>query len=99
MGTIPLRPTNPTVGLMPTIPLSDEGETTEPSVYVPTANAQRFAATAAPDPERDPEGLASSTEGLRVSPPRALQPLVECSPLKFAHSLRFVFPRITAPAV
>ena len=34
-----------------------------------------------------------------VWPPRPLQPLVECVERKFAHSLRFVLPRITAPGV
>src|SRR5947208_11297586 len=36
--------------------------------------------------------------GFSVCPPRALQPLEECVERKFAHSLRFVLPRITAPA-
>jgi hypothetical protein len=32
----------------------------EPSVSVPTAAAQRFADTAAPEPELDPDGLRST---------------------------------------
>ena len=32
-----------------------------------------------------------------VWPPRPLQPLVELNERKFAHSLRFAFPRMTAP--
>src|SRR5439155_6585000 len=55
-------------------------------------------AMAAPDPELDPDGLRSSTYGFFVWPRRPLQPLLECVDLKFAHSLRFVLPRITAPA-
>ena len=53
---------------------------------------------AAPVPELDPDVLRSSAYGLRHSPPRPDQPLVDCVERKFAHSLRFVFPRMTAPA-
>src|SRR5262249_47588845 len=98
IGTMPLRLTSPSVGLMPTSALLFDGETIDPSVSVPTAAAQRFAATAAPEPELEPDGLRSSAYGFLVSPPRPLQPLVECVDRKFAHSLRFVLPRITAPA-
>ena len=65
---------------------------------VPIATAHRFAATAAPDPELEPQGLRSSAYGLRHCPPRALQPLEERVERKFAHSDRFAFPRTTAPA-
>jgi hypothetical protein len=61
-------------------------------------DAARFAAIAAPEPELEPDGLRSSAYGFFVCPPRPLQPLVECVERKFAHSLRFVLPRITAPA-
>src|SRR5262249_27923286 len=98
MGTIPERLTSPSVGLMPTSALLLDGETTEPSVSVPIATAHRFAAAATPEPELDPEGLRSSAYGFFVWPPRPLQPLDECVDRKFAHSLRFVLPRITAPA-
>src|SRR5437773_5208121 len=70
----------------------------EPSVSVPTAAPHKLAATATPEPELEPEGLRSSTYGLRVWPPRALHPLVEWAPRKLAHSLKLVFPRMTAPA-
>jgi hypothetical protein len=60
MGTIPARPINPTVGLIPTTPFVDAGAVTDPSVSVPTASAQKFAETAAPEPELDPLGLRSS---------------------------------------
>ena len=60
MGMTPARLISPRVGLIPTKPLADDGQTTEPSVSVPTATAQRLAATAAPDPELDPQGLRSS---------------------------------------
>ena len=70
----------------------------DPSVSVPIAIAQRFAATAAPDPELDPQGFLSSTQGFFVCPPRLLHPLDERLDLKLAHSLKFVFPSNTAPA-
>src|SRR6476469_7310321 len=95
---MPERLTRPSVGLMPTSPLAEAGLTIEPSVSVPTASTQRLAAVAAPDPELDPLGLRSRTYGLRVWPPRPLQPLVEWLDRKLAHSLGFVWPRITAPA-
>src|SRR3954452_19101122 len=98
MGTIPARLTRPTVGLMPTSPQAEEGEVIDPSVSVPMAAAQRLAATATADPELDPDGHRSRAYGFRVWPPRPLHPLVECVDRKFAHSLRFVFPRMMAPA-
>src|SRR5882724_3014835 len=55
IGTMPLPGINPTVGLMPTSPLIEDGETTDPSVSVPTAAAHKLAAAAAPEPELDPE--------------------------------------------
>src|SRR5215467_6274798 len=95
---MPLRLSAPSVGLIPTRPLLFDGDTIEPSVSVPTPTAARFAAIAAPVPELDPDGLRSSAYGFFVCPPRPLQPLVECVERKFAHSLRFVLPSITAPA-
>ncbi len=59
IGTMPLRLIRPTVGLTPTMPFAEDGLTIEPSVSVPTAAAQRLAATAAPEPELDPHGLRS----------------------------------------
>ena len=98
IGTIPVLLTSPTVGLMPTRPLTFDGETIDPSVSVPTPTAARFAATATPVPELEPEGLRSRAYGLRVCPPRPLQPLDEWEERKFAHSLRLVFAISTAPA-
>src|SRR5947209_20032968 len=95
---IPAPGISPTVGLIPTSPHIDDGDTIEPSVSVPTAAAHRFAATAAAEPELEPLVFRSSAYGFRVNPPRPLHPLVECVERKFAHSLRFVLPRITAPA-
>src|SRR5918912_4183396 len=95
---MPVRLRRPSVGLIPTSPLLVEGDTIDPSVSVPTAAAERLAATAAPDPELDPDGLRSSAYGFFTCPPRPLQPLDECVERKFAHSLRFVLPSRTAPA-
>src|SRR5215472_13900510 len=86
MGTIPLRLMKPTVGFTPTSEHADAGETTDPSVSVPTATAHRLDATATAEPELDPEGLRSSAYGFRHWPPRPLQPLEEWLPRKFAHS-------------
>src|SRR5205823_13594925 len=99
MGMMPVRLTRPSVGLIPTSEFTLDGDTIEPSVSLPTAMAARFAAVAAADPELDPEGLRSSAYGFFVCPPRALQPLRECNERKLAHSLRFVLPRMTAPAL
>src|SRR5438093_4535015 len=82
---------------MPTSALLLEGDTIEPSVSLPIATAHSEAATAAPEPELDPDGLRSKAYGFFVWPPRPLHPLDECVDRKFAHSLRLVLPRITAP--
>src|SRR5438128_7494435 len=97
IGMMPERLTRPTVGLMPTSPFAEDGQTTDPSVSVPIATAQRLAATAAPEPELEPHGLRSSTQGFFVCKPRLLHPLVDLVDLKFAHSLKFVLPKSTAP--
>src|SRR5215211_9207717 len=69
-GTTPARLTSPSVGLMPTMPLTEDGQTIEPSVSVPTATAQRFADTATPEPELEPHGLRSGSYGFTHWPPR-----------------------------
>src|ERR1700688_88413 len=98
MGMMPQRLSNPSVGFMPTRPFAEDGQTTEPSVSVPTASAHRLADTAAPEPELEPQGLRSRAYGFLVRPPRPLQPLVEWLERMCAHSLRLVLPRMTAPA-
>src|SRR5580658_5291461 len=95
---MPARLTRPTVGLIPASPFDDDGQTIDPSVSVPIPAAARFAEMPAPVPELDPHGLRSSAYGFFVSPPRPLHPLVEWLERMFAHSLRLVLPRITAPA-
>src|SRR6185503_10316704 len=84
IGTSPARLTRPSVGLMPTSLLAPDGQTIEPSVSVPMVTVARSAAAATADPLLDPHGLRSSTYGLLVCPPRALQPLDEVSDRKFA---------------
>src|SRR5512142_1011394 len=90
MGMTPMRLTKPSVGLIPTMPLVCEGQMIEPSVSVPSAAAHILAATAAPDPEEEPQALRFRAYGLRVKPPRLDHPLTEFLPLKLAHSLRLV---------
>src|SRR5215831_18722455 len=97
MGTTPARLVRPTVGLMPTTLLTFAGQTMLPSVSVPSPTAVRLAATETAEPVLEPHPLRSSEYGLWVSPPRPDQPLVEKKERKFAHSERFVLPRITAP--
>ncbi len=84
---------------MPTIPQVADGQIIEPSVSVPMPIAARFAAIAEPVPEDEPHGFRSKTYGLRVCPPRPLQPLEDFVERKFAHSLKFVLPIMTAPAL
>ncbi len=60
IGMMPARLHSPTVGLMPTTPLIDDGHMIEPPVSVPMVSAARFAEAAVPDPELDPQGLRSS---------------------------------------
>jgi hypothetical protein len=55
-----VRLTKPMDGLSAATLLHAEGETMEPSVSVPIAAAQRFAATATAEPELEPLGERSS---------------------------------------
>src|SRR6185369_3215658 len=98
IGTTWVRLTRPTVGLRPTIPLIEAGQVTDPLVSVPIAKRTSPAATAAPDPLDEPQALRSSAHGLWTCPPIALQPEIELFERMFAHSLRLVLPRMTAPA-
>src|SRR3954471_5754313 len=94
IGMIPARLRRPSDGLMPASPLAPDGQTTEPSVSVPTATVARSAEAATPEPELEPHGLRSRTYGMFVWPPKALHPLEEWLERKFAHSDRFALPRI-----
>ena len=59
MGIIPCLLISPTVGLRPTIPLTEAGQEIEPFVSVPTAILTRPEATATAEPELEPHGLSS----------------------------------------
>src|SRR5579871_4268135 len=96
MGTIPVRGTSPTVGLMPTTPHTVAGHRIEPSVSVPMVRGASPAANAAPDPDDEPPGLRSRTWGLRHWPPTPLQPLEEWRERKLAHSDRLALAITTA---
>ena len=65
---------------MPTTPFWPDGQTMDPSVSVPTATVARSAAAATAEPELEPHGFRSSTYGLLVWPPTALQPLDDWNP-------------------
>ncbi len=59
IGMMRERLTRPTVGLMPTTPFADDGQTMDPFVSVPMARAPRLAETEAPDPLDEPHGFRS----------------------------------------
>jgi hypothetical protein len=86
-----------TLSLKPTIPLALAGQMIEPLVSVPMDAAASEAAVAVPELELEPHGLRSNIFGLRTCPPKALQPLIESSERKFAHWLKFVLPKMSAP--
>ena len=98
IGTMCVRDNSPTVGLNPTIPFIEEGQIIEPLVSVPTANDAKRNAIAAPEPDEEPQALRDNICGFRVNPPTALQPLIEDSDRKLAHSERLVLPNTMAPA-
>ena len=98
IGIIASRGIEPTVGLIPTQPFKEAGQTIDPSVSLPTAIETIPAPTAAPEPEDEPPALCACFQGLAVSPPTADQPLVDFPERIFAHSERFVEPIIVAPA-
>jgi hypothetical protein len=98
IGTTPPRLHSPSVGLIPTSSLAPDGQTTEPSVSVPTAATARSAAAETLEPELEPHGLRSRTYGMFVWPPMPLQPLEDGPDRKLAHSERFALPMMIAPA-
>src|SRR3954471_23531855 len=98
IGMIPARLRRPSDGLMPASPLAPDGQTTEPSVSVPTATVARSAEAATPEPELEPHGFRSRTYAMFVWPPMPLQPDDDGTERKFAHSLRLALPMISAPA-
>ncbi len=98
MGITPVRGTYPSVGLRPTTPLLLAGDRIEPDVSVPTATGAMRAETATPLPDELPPTSRPSPHALRTCPPCEEKPLGIPIVVKFAHSVRAVFPRITAPA-
>ena len=63
---MPLLLSRPTVGLKPTIPLTDAGHEMEPLVSVPIAISTKPLATATADPELDPQGFRFFPYGFTV---------------------------------
>ncbi len=57
IGTMWVRLTRPTVGLNPTTPLTEAGQTIEPFVSVPIATGARPTATAAALPDDEPQAV------------------------------------------
>src|SRR5205823_4487827 len=86
IGMTPVDDTACNDGLNPTTPQAAAGDVIEPSVSDPSATGTMPAATAAALPDDEPDGLRSSTCGLRVCPPRPLQPEIDRVERKFAHS-------------
>ena len=61
IGTMWVRLTRPTVGLKPTIPLTEAGQVIEPSVSVPMASSASPVATATALPADEPHGVRSKS--------------------------------------
>nr|CAB3454289.1 unnamed protein product [Digitaria exilis] len=68
----PDRLVSPTVGLIPTTELDDEGQSIEPSVSDPSVTAAMFAAAATPGPALDPHGVTERTYGFFTSSQNSL---------------------------
>src|SRR5882724_3174188 len=64
----PRRETRPKVGRRPEMPQNEAGQTIDPQVSEPMANGTRPAATAAPDPDDEPQVQRSRFQGLRAAP-------------------------------
>ena len=98
IGTIPLLLNTPIVGFNPTTEFKLDGEVIEPEVSVPTAATAKFAATVTPLPaELPPVSNFPLPYGFNVCPPTAEYPNGQPEQKKYAHSLRFTFPKINAP--
>ena len=83
----------PYVGFRPTMPQSEAGWRIDPPVSLPSAAAQRPAATAAALPALLPPGTRDASHGLRTGPH------LQCSPEEpMANSSRLVLPVTIAPA-
>ena len=69
MGIIPDLLTTPTVGLMPTIPLTEAGQLMEPLVSVPILALTNPKATTTAEPDDEPHGLKLLPKAWMVCPP------------------------------
>ena len=67
IGMTPDRLVSPTVGLMPTTELDDDGQSIDPSVSDPSVTAAMFAAAATPGPALDPPRTAWPREHMDSS--------------------------------
>ena len=92
IGIIPDLLTSPTVGFIPTIPLTDAGQLIDPLVSVPIDIFKTPEETATAEPELEPHGLLFFPCVLKVCPPILDQPLIDLVDLKLAHSDKFVLP-------
>src|SRR4051812_2198760 len=67
-GTTPLVLSRPRVGLRPTKLLNDAGIRPEPAVSVPSAKLTKPADTATAEPELEPPGMRSGSNGFSGTP-------------------------------
>src|SRR4051794_15331511 len=86
----PVRGTNPKLGRSPVAPQVDDGETIEPSVSDPTANATHPATVADAGPADEPLDPCERFHGFRVTPPNQWSPIANSPSVSLAMS--------TAPA-
>src|SRR6267154_6777646 len=68
----PVRGTRPNVGRRPVTPQRMAGLTMLPPVSLPTENATKAAAVAAPGPALDPDAPSSNNQGFIVWPPNQM---------------------------
>src|SRR5215510_3698330 len=85
-GSTPSVDVQPKVGLKPVTPQNDAGRSTDPPVWVPTANGTMPAATAAADPLELPPGVCARLRGLRVG-----------AGVRYAKAVVWVLPNRMAP--
>ena len=91
---MPDRLTSPTVGLMPTRPVTEDGHTIEPSVSVPTPTRREVGGDGGARARARSAGITIESVGvlrLAAAPAPTARRLRRA---KLAHSLRFVFPRM-----
>src|SRR4051794_12007772 len=92
----PWRLTRPYVGRKPLIPVNDDGQTIEPQVSVPIANAARPAETIAPEPDDEPQVQQPSFHGFFAAP--LIEAEAKRYPMPPASSIIAALPSKMAPA-